>query len=406
MKWTSSRPRLLRGAFLPFLIGRTVDLAGGALTPVVLTLAILAASGSVADAGAVAAANMLPTLVFMLLGGVVADRFSRRSLLALTNVMSALVQTGMALILLSGHYDLALMVVLGLCAGVISAFNGPALRGIVPELVDAADLQRANATLATSKSAVRVGAPLLAGILVQAVGGGWALAFDAATSLVAAGCFMFVPTRERANPHGSIRQDLAMGWKLFSSTRWIWISSISYAAINALNVAPLQILGSAIITPVLGAVGWGALLSGRTVGMLLGSTTITVRPLRSPLTTGRLFGVLAVLPLLGFFLTTNLWTLLAFSLLGGVGFSILNITYDSVLHANVSQEMMSRVSAYDDLIAYAAIPASQLLVGPLSAHVGNRQLALWCAVGLAVATLAPLASSSVRAVKGSVGRTV
>lgn len=397
----TTRRQWFHGPFVPFFVGRIIDLAGGAMTPVVLTLAILTETGSISDAGIVAAATMFPTIVFMLLGGVVADRFNRRSLLVLSNVVSALLQTGMGITLLSGRYNLSAMAALGVCAGVVSAFNGPALRGIVPELVSVADLQRANAALAAGRSAVRVGAPLLAGVLVGTVGGGWALVVDAASSLVAAACFMLIPAGGRPAVAGSMLHGLKSGWKAFSSTRWIWISSISFAAINAFTVAPVQILGTAIVTPVLGAVGWGALLSGRTVGMLLASVVLVKWPVGSPLITGRVFGVLAALPLLGFWLTDNLWILLALSFLGGAGFSILSVTYDSTFHAKVSPETISRVSAYDDLIAFAAIPISQLLIGPLSDHLGNKGLSLWCAAGLAVAALLPLTAPSVRAVDRS-----
>ena len=368
------------------------------MTPFILTLAVLAASGSITDAGIVAAANMIPMLILLLLGGVIADRFSRRSLLVLTGMASALVQTAMGIALLIGCYNLALMVVLGLCGGVVSAFNGPALRGIVPELVGANDLQRANAALAFSRSAVRVGGPVVAGVLVGTLGGGWALVIDAATSTIAAICFMLIPAGGRVGAKSSILTGMMQGWRAFSSTRWIWISSISFGMINALNVAPVQILGSAIVTPVLGAVGWGALLSARTVGMLLASVGLARWPVTSPLITGRLFGVLAALPLLGFWLTSNFWILLAFSIVGGIGFGILNVTYDTTLHAKVPLATLSRVSAYDDLIAFASIPVSQLLIGPLSTHLGNRLLALLCAIGLVAATLAPLAARSVRVV--------
>jgi len=368
------------------------------MTPVVLPLAILAATGSVADAGLVAAANMIPTLAFMVFGGVVADRFNRKSLLAITSCLTALLQAGMGIVLLTGNYALWIMVVIGLFSGVVAAFNGPALRGIVPELVEKSDLQRANAALATARSAARMGGPLLAGVLVATIGGGWALLVDAMSSVVAAACFLTLPVAGMAVVSGSLLSGLKTGWNSFASTRWIWISSVSFAVINAVNVAPLQIMGAAIVTPVLGAVAWGALLTGRTAGMLVAGTALVRWRLRSPLVTGRVVGVLAALPLFGLATTDNFPALLVFAFLGGFGFSILTVTYDTTLHSEIPLSMLSRVSAWDDLIAFAAIPVSQLLIGPLSDAFGYRELAFWSATGLIGATLLPLVAPSLRAV--------
>ena len=399
---TKSVPRstnLLKRSFLSFYLGRTIDLAGGSMTPVVLTLGILTASGSITDAGVVAAATMFPMLVLLVLGGVVADRGNRRTVLVVTNILSAAVRAGMGVMLLTGHYTLVAAIVLGVCSGFISAFSGPAMRGIVPELVASDQLQRANALLAATSSVVRVGGPLLAGILVATLGGGPALVVDAVCAVAAALFYLRITSSTGEVKHQeSIIQGLKTGWRTFSSIRWIWISSISFAVINALNVAPLQILGSAIVLPVLGAAGWGAILSGRTVGMMLAGVLLVRRPLGSPLIYGRLIGTLSALPLIGFGATDNFWLLLIASFIGGAGFSVLGISYDSTLHTKVSTTVLSRVSSYDDLIAYGSIPIAQILVGPAAEAFGNHQLAIWCGIGLILATLIPLIFPSIRAV--------
>ena len=395
----SRNTRLLTGSFVWFYLGRTIDLAGGSMTPVVLTLAILMTSSSITDAGIVAAATMAPMLVLLVLGGVVADRGNRRTVLIATNVLSAAVRAGMGLMLFTGHYTLAVAIGLGVCSGFISAFSGPAMRGVVPELVEANELQRANALLAATSSVVRVGGPVLAGLLVATVGGGPALLIDAACAVTAALCYLRITSETgRVASQESLLQGLKTGWKTFSSIRWIWISSISFALINALNVAPLQILGPAIILPVLGAAGWGAILSGRTVGMIFAGFILVRHPLKFPMVSGRIIGAVSALPLIGFGLTANFWLLLLASFIGGAGFSILGISYDSTLHSKVSVAVLSRVSSYDDLIAYASIPLAQILVGPAAEAIGNSQLVIFCGFGLIFATLIPLAFPSIRAV--------
>ncbi|WP_081630417.1 MFS transporter [Cryocola sp. 340MFSha3.1] len=394
---------LVRGKFLIFLAARTVDLTGSAMTPVVLPLAILGATGSVTDAGLVAASSMIPTIAFMVLGGAVADRFPRRTLLCVTGVAAAVMQACIGALLVTDHYELWTVMTLSVGSGVVSAFSGPALRGIVPELVPTTELQRANALLASAGSAVRLGGPLLAGLLVATVGGGWALLADALTSLSAAVGYLLLPTAGHPAVTPRLLGALAAGWRAFSSTPWIWVSSISFAVINAANVAPLQIVGAAIVAPALGAVAWGALLSGRILGMLVAGAALLKWQLKSPLITGRLFGLLGALPFLGFALTQNFPLLLALSVLSGVGFSVLAVTYDTTLHSSVPLARLSSVSAWDDLFAFAAIPVAQLLIGPIATQLGNQTLTIWCGILLLAATAVPLAIPSLRAMSRRVG---
>ncbi len=121
--------------FATFLAARTVDLLGTALTPVVLTLVALEETKSASATGVVLAANVLPMLVFMLAGGVLADTFPRSRILTATAAASAATQAAMAGLLFSDAFSLGAMAALSAASGILAAFSGPALRGIVPDLV-------------------------------------------------------------------------------------------------------------------------------------------------------------------------------------------------------------------------------------------------------------------------------
>jgi MFS family permease len=103
--------------------------------------------------------------------------------------------------------------------GALAAFGTPALSGIVPDLVAKANLQRANALLASTQNAARILGPTAAGLLVVGAGGGWAIALDALSFVVAAGFFARlraatpVPAR-RARLTADIRQGVADGERL------------------------------------------------------------------------------------------------------------------------------------------------------------------------------------------------
>jgi MFS family permease len=107
-------------------------------------------------------------------------------------------------------------------------------------------------------------------------------------------------------------------------------------------------------------------------------------------------GAIGALPLIALGLRLNAPWLLTAAFVGGLGSSALGIAWDTSLQEHVPTESLSRVSSFDDLLSYIAIPVGQLLVGPLSSALGGFQVALIAGLLYAVAALAPLASRAVR----------
>lgn len=367
------------------------------MTTVALALSVLQASGNASDLGIVLAANMIPTLILLLLGGAVADRMSRRVLLICSNLSSAASIGAMAGLLIGARYSLLAFTLLSLINGAVGAFTSPALRGIVPELVENHDLQRANALLASTQNAVRIIGPTAAGLIVSTAGGGWALLVDAVSYLLAAFAFTKIRTETDVTVFEQrLWRDLVDGWSVFTSMKWVVIMTISFALINAFNVGPWNVLGPQVVSQESGALGWGAVLTIRAAGLLVMSVLAIKLTLRHPLRDGRLWGTLAALPLLALGLSDQAWVVASAAFVGGLGFTLAAITWESTLQQSVPNEALSRVAAYDDLLSYLAIPLSQLAVGPLSSTFGAPKVALTCGIAYIGASLLPLANRQVR----------
>src|SRR5436305_739532 len=130
------------------LVGaRAVSTFGSSLAPIALAFAVIHLTGSPADLGLVVAATMAPRVVFMLVGGVWADRLRRNAVMAASNVLSACTQAGVAALLLTHTASVSLLALLGVALGASSAFFFPASAGVVPQLVSHERLQKANAVL-------------------------------------------------------------------------------------------------------------------------------------------------------------------------------------------------------------------------------------------------------------------
>jgi MFS family permease len=397
-------PAVLAAPFRGFFLGRLVSLLGSSMAPVALAFAVLDASGRPGDLGVVLACQIIPQLALLLVGGAVADRLSRRTVLVVSNLGAGLTQGAVAAVLLSGHYRLPLIAGLALANGAVEAFTSPALRGIVPELVAPADLQRANSLLASTRNAARILGPTAAGLLVVAVGGGWAIALDALSFVAAAG---FLARLRLAAPtvsahKGHLLTDIRDGWREFRGIPWVWRVALSFCVINLVNTGPWQILGPALTKERSGEAAWGIVLSVRAVGLLVMSALMYRLVLRHPLRTGQLAGALGACSLLGLGLGVDAAWLMACAFVGGLGFAVSGITWDTSLQQNVPHDVLSRVSSFDDLLSYAAIPIGQLLVGPAASLWGGANVALWCGIAFAVAALAPLAARSVRDLSAAV----
>ncbi|WP_239083918.1 MFS transporter [Asanoa ishikariensis] len=388
---------LFTPSFRAFYLGRLVSLAGGAMTPIALAFAVLDASGRPSDLGIVLACQLVPHLALLLVGGVVADRLPRRAVLVVANLGAGLTQGGIALVLITGGYRLWLVAGLALLAGGLEAFTSPALRGIVPELVGSDQLQRANSLLSATRSAVLIVGPTVAGLVVVAAGGGWAIAVDAVSFVAAAAFLSRLPRVAPAPAAGAgLLHDIRDGWRVFVAIPWVWPVALAYAVINLVNVGPWQILGPSLTQQRSGEAAWGMVLSVRAVGLLVMSAVMYKLALRRPLRFGRLAGALGACSLLALGLGLHPVALAACAFLGGVGFAASGITWESAVQQHVPSAHLGRVSSIDDLLSFAAIPAGQLLVGPAAAAWGGAKVALCCGVAFVVAALAPLGVRAVR----------
>ena len=151
--------------------GQAVSLLGDALVPVALAFAVLDLTGSATDLGLVLAAQILPLALFLLAGGVWADRLPRQLVMLASDLVRCAVQAVLAALLLSGRAQLWELIVTAAIYGVAEAFFRPASTGLIPATVSPGRLQQANALLGMTTNGAWILGPALAGILVVPVGG-------------------------------------------------------------------------------------------------------------------------------------------------------------------------------------------------------------------------------------------
>jgi MFS family permease len=387
--------------FRLLFLGRTTSFVGNAFANVALAFAVLELTGSKADLGYVLAARSVPQVVFLLAGGIWADRLPRHHVMVVSNVVSGLTQGAVAALLLSGQARIWHLAVLAALNGMSSAFFFPASTGIVPQTVPRPMLQSANALLRLGLNASFIGGAALGGLVVGATSPGVGIAVDAASFFLAAASLgaMRMPATLRMEG-SSFLTELREGWREFSSRTWLWAIVAQFAVVNAVEQGTEQVLGPAIAKAHLGgATGWGLVLTAGSIGLLAGGLVILrLRPERTLL--AATLGFMLTIPfLLALSIPGPLAVVAAAAALAGIGIEVFSVLWDTTLQQEIAQEKLSRVSSYDALGSFVLTPLGLAVAGPVAQAAGTRETILGAAALSFTATLAVLASRDVRTIR-------
>ena len=384
--------------FRYYFVSTLVDGAGTAMGGIALAFAVLEVSSSPSALGIVMAANSVPEVLLMLLGGVVADRFGRTRTIQASNVLAGSAQLVIATLVITGQAELWQLAALSAVNGAASGVGYPALASVTPELVTRDKLQPANVLSSMRRGVLNVIGPTIGGVLVVTVGAGWAIAINGITDLVAAAILLRVEIPPPLHKAGRtpVSSDLRAGWAYFRATTWLWVVVLALSMLNALHAA-FNILGPVVaVSTDIGEAGWGLVLSAGAVGLLATTVVMLWVPLPRPLLWGMLGCTLYGVPMVVLGVHPDLVWVMVATFVGGVGMEIFSLGWSLAMQEHVPDEMLARASSYDALGSFVAIPVGQLAIGPLGAAFGLRDTLLVCGVSYVVISLATLGSRSVR----------
>jgi MFS family permease len=388
--------------FRRYFVGQATSFLGDGLLPVAVSFAVLDLTGSASDLGLVLAARMVPVVLFLLVGGVWADRLPRHLVMLASDVGRGAVQAVLAVLLLTGTAELWHLLVLQALYGVAEAFMRPASAGLLPSLVSAARLQQANALMSASVNSAYIVGPAIAGVLVAVAGAGTAIAIDAATfaASTASLALLRVPAAVARAARLPFLTELREGWREFTSRTWLW-ATVAVASLFLLGVvAPLMVLGPVVADRELGGAGaWGAIAAAIGLGTLAGTVVAAhVRPERPILA----FAVLLAGPALTAFalaLTLPVPVIAALGFVAGATEGFIEVVWITALQERVAPTALSRVSAYDTVGSFVFMPVGFAVAGPIADAAGLRPTLIGiaaCAVALPLALAAVPAVRSVR----------
>jgi MFS family permease len=377
---------------------QSLSSAGDSMMLVAVPFAALHIGGSPTAVGLVFAANLVPRIALMLVGGVWADRVPRQHVMIASDLVRGFGQAAGAFVLLTGVAELWQLALIAAVHGSGAAFFLPASTGLVPETVTPARLQQANALIGLSRNVFAIGGPALAGILVYAFGPGWVYGIDALTFALSAAFLVRLPVTAARPERKKFLTDLQEGWREVTARTWVW-TSIVYFSVWNFAVAAFFVLGPVVSDRELGgARDWGLILAGGAVGSVAGSLlALRLRP-RRPLATGfALITVAALQPLL-LIRPFPAIAVAAAGLLAWVTLSFSITLWQTTLQELIPREALSRVISYDWLGSLVLMPLGFAVAGPVSKAIGI-DTTLWLSAALLLVSSAAIALvPSVRAI--------
>ncbi|MEY2398859.1 MAG: hypothetical protein QOJ00_2033 [Actinomycetota bacterium] len=360
--------------FRLFFTGQLISQVGNWLTLVAQTLLVYKLTHSGVALGFLAAAQFGPVLVMGAFAGLVADRSDKRKLLLIVQSLAMLQSFALAGVAFMHHPNVAALFVIAVIGGFATAFDNPARRSFVVEMVPKEDINNAVSLNSALMTGSRVVGPAVAGLLITTVGYGWCFALDGLSYIaVLIGLFMMRPSELRRSPavvRG--RGQIADGLRYVRSIPELWIPLVMMTVIGTLAFNFNTVLPVYVNRVMHGdTVTFTWLLSVVSLGSLAGALyaarrkTISVRLVSLAAVS---FGVAMTL----LALSPNLATSFAVAVLLGVTSISFMTTSTAIVQTEADPSMRGRVLALQAIVFLGSTPIGGPIVGVISQHFGAR----------------------------------
>jgi MFS family permease len=401
-----ARARVLRAFqsrdFRLLWTGQAISLLGDSAFLVALGWRTFTFTGSARSLGFILTLQGVGLLTTLLVGGALADRYDRRTLMLVSDAARFGIIGALAIVDATGHLSVGALAGIAFAEGLATGFFQPALGGLLPLVVDQPRLGSANALLGMARQASYLIGPSFAALLYGLAGSTVVFGFNSA-SYVASFAFVWA-TRprlaERAPPEGTFREIWA-GIRYVGGIPWLWLTITLFAFVLMFQWAPIQVLTPKLVHEHfnLGVGAYGLIFSTLGAGMIVGATTFgQLNPRRRRGLVSYLIWMVNSLLVIAFALSPWYSLAVVASFFRGIciGFGV--AVWETMLMELVPQHMLSRVVSLDWFGALGLTPFGLLAAGAVSGLAApGTIIALGACISLLLVA-AGLSSSKIRAI--------
>lgn len=387
---------------------QNISLLGTEVTGIAIPfLAVVLLQATPIQVGILTSARYLPYLLAALPAGIIVDRFPRRTIMILANLLRGLLLGAIPVLSLLGVLQVEHLYVISFVVGLLAVPFDLSWQSYIPTLVTREQLHAANSQLMASGFAISLGGPGLGGVVVQVLTAPLAIAVDAASYLIAAVGLLTIRLREKMAqpPVRDLPREVAEGFRIVFGN--VYLRTIAFEATSA-NAAS-NFVQVTLVYHLLHTLGFnpatlGILLAGASAGAMVGAfftDRLTKRIAFGHLIVGSMvvgctFSLLLAIPVSSGAVALPLYL---FALAGnGFGIAISSVTVLSLRQAVVDPAKQGRMNAVYRMFVTGFIPVGAFLGGLVTQVVGAPTALV---IGVVWWTLSPLiaALSPVRTLK-------
>ncbi len=331
-------------------------------------------------------AQFLPFLVLAPFGGALADRVSRRTVVVVGNIVAVVPSVALGLLVATGSQTIPLLLLLAAAGGVATALSQPAMSAVVGEIVPAAELPEAVASVSVMTNLTRVAGPSLAALVISAWGLQWAFYLNAVSFLavVIAWAFVRADTR-RHSTHERLRTQLALGLRFARRDDQIgFLLLVTFVTTFVVYHAALL---PVIVTDLLhdGSSGYALLTTATGVGAIAGALVAGefVTDQRRRFAIAASIGFIAAMYLV--ISTSRVLVVTALALVGyGFAFFSLSTVVQGLLIAVSPDAFRGRVMGLYTMLTAGGVPIAALIGGTIGSVFGPGEAVAFAAAVMLV----------------------
>ena len=374
-----------------FFGGQSLSLIGSWMTQVASSWLVYRLTNSALLLGLVSFSGQVPALLLTPFAGVWVDRWDRRTVLKVTQVLAMLQSFALAALVLSGNVNIWHILILTMFQGVVNAFDIPARQTFVVEMIeDRADLPNAIALNSSMMNGARLVGPSIAGAVIAVAGEGYCFLIDGISYIAVIASLVLMKTKPGiARIHENLFSELKAGWKYIVGYDPIR-SILALIAFISLVGLPYTVLLPVFADVVLhgGPHTFGFLTGATGLGAFISAVVLAMR--KSIVGLGKRMAITAMtfgVALIAFAFSENFWLSMVLMLV--VGFSMMQViaSGNTILHTIVDEDKRGRVMSFYTLAFIGAAPVGSLLAGALANQIGASATIVVCGLSCIIASL-------------------
>ncbi|HEY9698368.1 MAG TPA: MFS transporter [Trichocoleus sp.] len=362
-----------------FFMGQGVSLIGTWMTQIATIWLVYHLTQSPFLLGLVGFASQIPAFFLTPFGGVVGDRWHRRKVLVVTQILSMIQSLALAVLTFSGAVQIWQIMLLALFQGVVNAVDAPTRQAFVSEMVERReDLPNAIALNSSMFNGARLVGPAVAGVIIAAVGAGYCFLIDGLSYIAVIASLLAMQVKARSNSANQVTSLNDLLHRLAEGFRYAYNFVPMRSILMLLALVSFMGMQYVVLLPIFAteilkgnAETLGILTAAAGVGALFAGTFLSLR--QNVVGLGRFIAIAPTVlgcGLILFAFSRTLWLSTAAMMLVGFGFLLQFASSNTVIQTLVEDDKRGRVMSLYIMSFMGMVPLGNLFGGTLASWIG------------------------------------